>query len=271
LDIVINEILPDPYAGGSEYIELYNRSNRVLSLSNLVIATRKADGSLSTHYPLYTITEPLSPDSYVVLAKEYSGVADFYFMPSTEPLYELKLPVLNNEEATIVLFRQADEAIIDEVTYSTKWHSSSIKNKKGVSLERIDPNMDSQDASNWISATADVGYGTPGYRNSQHKNPDLQDINNINAPEYMPGLDYYILYYQTTKPGFRCRAEVFSTNGKKVAQVVNNQLVAQDGELRWDGTGLDNSRLTPGVYIFYAELYHPDGNLKQIKKAFLIR
>ena len=270
-EIVINEILPDPFAGGSEYIELYNRSNRSLSLSNLVIAVRRTDGSLNTHYPLNTIEETISPDGYIVLTKEYAGVADFYFMPSTETLHELRLPTLNNEGASIVLFRHSDEVIIDEVTYSTKWHSSSIKNKKGVSLERIDPNKDSQDETNWISATIDVGYGTPGYQNSQYKNHDLADKTIINAPEYVPGFDYYTLTYQTAKPGFRCRAEIYATNGRKVAEICNNQLISLDGELRWDGKGLDSNRLTPGVYVFYAEIYHPDGNLKQFKKAFLVR
>jgi hypothetical protein len=52
---------------------------------------------------------------------------------------------------------------------------------------------------------------------------------------------------------------------------MNNQLVSQEGELQWDGKGLDNRRLTPGIYVFYAEFFHPDGNLKKFKKAFLVR
>ena len=50
-EIIINELLPDPYVGGSEYIELYNRSEHSLSLSALSVAIRKSDGTLSTRYP----------------------------------------------------------------------------------------------------------------------------------------------------------------------------------------------------------------------------
>ncbi|MDR0573472.1 MAG: lamin tail domain-containing protein [Tannerella sp.] len=270
-EIIINEILPDPFAGGSEYIELYNRSDRSLSLSGLVVAVRKTDGSLGAYYPLNLAEKMFSPGSYLVLTKEYHGVTDFYFIHSAEPIYELKLPVLNNESASVVLFRLSDEVVIDEVSYSTKWHDSSIKDKKGVSLERIDPDKNSQDVLNWTSAAAEAGYGTPGYRNSQYKNPDVQDDTFISAPEYMPGWDFYILTYQTMKAGYRCRVEVYSTNGRKVAEVSNNQLITQNGELQWDGKGLDNNRLSPGVYVFYAELYHPDGNHKKFKKAFLVK
>jgi membrane-bound inhibitor of C-type lysozyme len=269
-EIVINEILPDPFAGGSEYVELYNRSDRSLPLSGLAVAVRRADGSLSTHYPLSDIKESLSPEGYAVLTKS-DGVADFYFTASPEAVHEAKLPVLNNEGATIVLFRAFDEIVIDEVSYSEKWHDASVKNVKGVSLERINPERESQDDSNWTSATADAGYGTPGYRNSQYKNGEPGNDTFIAPPEYIPGFDYYVLAYRTDKSGYRCRAEVYATNGKKMAEILNNRLISQEGELRWDGRGTDNGRLSPGVYLFYAELYHSDGDCNRIKKAFLVK
>jgi hypothetical protein len=270
LEIIINEILADPFVDASEYIELYNRSGRTLTLSGLVIAVRKTDGSISTYYPLNMITGAIEAEGFVVLTKVYDGVANFY--PDAKSIFETKLPILNNEGASIVLFRASDEVIIDEVSYSTKWHDASIKAKKGVSLERIDPDGGSQDAFNWTSAAAEVGYGTPGYRNSQHINSGLfNDKTFINAPEYVPGFDFYTLKYQTDKTGYRCRLEVYSTNGRKMAEISNNQLITSEGELQWDGKGLNNSRLTSGVYIFYAELYHPDGSYKKFKKAFLVK
>ena len=46
-EVVLNEILFDPQPRGSEYIELYNRSDRTLSTHGLAIALRKSDGHLS--------------------------------------------------------------------------------------------------------------------------------------------------------------------------------------------------------------------------------
>mgnify|MGYP003623779619 CR=1 FL=1 len=186
------------------------------------------------------------PGDCVVLTKLYDGVADFYTILSPESLQEVKLPALNNVGSAFVLFRASDEIVVDEVSYSARWHDVSIKDKKGVSLERIQPDGLSQDESNWTSATAEVGYGTPGYKNSQYKNGDSAKNVFINPPEYVPGFDYYLLAYHTNKPGYRCRVKIYATSGKKMAEVSNNRLMAQEGELRWNGESLSSRRLSPG-------------------------
>jgi hypothetical protein len=270
-EIVINEILPDPFVGGSEYIELFNRSGRPLSLTGLAVAVRKADGKLSTHYPLKALSTSCLPESYTVLTKQPEGVTNSYATPSPEAIFEINMPALNNEGATIVLFRISDEAIIDEVAYSEKWHDASMKATKGISLERISPHGKSQDSYNWTSAVAEAGYGTPGYKNSQFRDGDTANETFITTPEYIPGSDSYSLAYKVNKTGYRCRAEIYALNGKKIAEISSNQLIAPEGRLRWDGRGVDNSRLSHGIYIFYAELYHPDGDHIKIKNACLIR
>jgi len=271
LEIVINEIMPEPYEGAEEFIELYNSSDRPLSLSGLAIATRKTDATLSTFYKLSDLTvSTLNADDYVVITKTPSGVTDFYAVMRTDAVVECRLPTLNNEGATIVLFNSADTSVIDEVPYSNAWHDAAIKSKKGVSLERISPAKSSSDPSNWASATAAAGYATPGNRNSQYSPTDNESIF-INQPEFTFGADDYSITYQTSKSGFRCRAMVYSTNGLKVAEVCNNQLLAQKGVIRWDGKGLNNRPLPTGVYVFYAEIYHPDGDMKRFKKAFVVR
>ncbi|MEY3148152.1 MAG: hypothetical protein RL688_1371, partial [Actinomycetota bacterium] len=57
----------------------------------------------------------------------------------------------------------------DRVAYLNDWHFKLISDEEGVSLERIDHNAVSQDASNWHSAASSVNYGTPTYKNSQYR------------------------------------------------------------------------------------------------------
>jgi hypothetical protein len=270
-EFIFNELLPEPFAGGSEYIELYNRSGRRLYLDGLSIAVRRTDGTLSTRYSLSSITEPIPPEGYAVLTSDREGVLNFYAIPSPDVIYELKLPALNNTGSTLVLFQTADGNIIDEITYSSKWHDIAIKNTKGVALERIDPEADTQSSTNWHSATSVAGYGTPGYENSQHNFAGAESSVSLKAPEYIPGTGEYRIAYQTDKAGYRCHIEVFTPEGKKMAEIANNQLMGLEGEIRWDGTGLDGSRLHPGIYVFYAELYHPEGQKKTCKKVFLVK
>lgn len=72
--------------------------------------------------------------------------------------------------------------MIDEIRYSSKWHAPSVKNEKGIALERINPDRDTQDEMNWTSASATAGYGTPGYRNSQYGKQDEGEVTGIELP-----------------------------------------------------------------------------------------
>ena len=135
-DIIINELLPEPFVDGSEYIELYNRSEQELSLKDVCISTRKTDGSLNTRYPLEAYPQTLQAGDYLLLTKSIEGVENFYSLPASLNWLECKLPVLSNTGSTVVLYRGEGEIIIDEVSYSPKWHAPTVKNKKGVALER---------------------------------------------------------------------------------------------------------------------------------------
>ena len=268
-EIILNELLPAPFAEGSEYIELYNRSQQTLSLTGLALATRKADGSISTLYPLSAITTPLEPGGYVLLSKLLSGVEAFYLISAPQTLHEVKLPVLANNGATVVLLRLTDLTVIDEVSYSPKWHDSAIKDPKGVALERLDPDKPTQDATNWHSAAESAGYGTPGYRNSQQLLPSSTQ-NGFERPYWSDSERSYLLRYQLADAGYRCRIWVFDTMGRRIAEIANLSTLATEGTLRWDGIGYDGSRPKPGIYIFYAELFLPNGTTHTQREVFLI-
>ncbi|WP_278632048.1 lamin tail domain-containing protein [Parabacteroides goldsteinii] len=277
-EFVFNELLPNPFAGGSEYIELYNRSDRALPVSGLSVAVRKADGTLNTRYPLSSVTATIEADGYVLLTKNLEGVTDFYTIQFPSSLFEVpKLPILANTSSTLVLFRSKDGTVIDEVSYTSKWHASSIKDQKGVSLERIDPDAGTQSPSNWTSASATVGYGTPGYPNSQSDislpdDPDTPDEpTGIKTPQWDESAGHYTISYYLDQPGYNCRAFVFNIAGQRVAQIANHELLGLTGKLTWDGYALSGRQLQTGVYIFYAELYHTSGTVKRYKQVFLVR
>ena len=265
-EIILNEILFDPQPHGSEYIELYNRSDRTLSTHGLAIALRKSDGHLGSRHSLTSLATTLAPGDYLVLTSDPNGVTSLIRTPALDVIRRFKLPALNNQGATIVLLRTADSTVVDEVTYSAKWHSSAVKIRRGVALERISPDGSSQEAANWTSASSETGYGTPGYKNSQSgASSQIEEGATISEPEYNASTRDYLIRYRMDKPDYRCQMAVYSSNGQKVAVIANNQLLTPEGEIRWDGAGL-----TPGVYIFYVELYHPDGSSQHIRKPLLV-
>lgn len=270
-EIIFNELLPDPYSGGSEYIELYNRSDKTLSLSGLSVATRKMDGTLSTHYPLSSASRILNPGGFALITKSIEGVSSFYLISSPEALCEItKLPVLANTSSTLVLFQTSDETVIDEVSYSSKWHASSIKDKKGVALERISPEGETQDPANWTSASEVVGYGTPGYQNSQYHSSADGDATGIEDPIYQEDRHNYIIPYHLDQPGYNCRIFIYAISGQRISEIANHELLGTNGQLTWDGILSNGRPLQAGVYILYAEIYHPSGKVLRYKKPFLV-
>ncbi|MDY5639448.1 MAG: lamin tail domain-containing protein [Parabacteroides sp.] len=273
-EIIFNELLISPYSGGSEYIELYNRTDYHLPVNGLVIAARKADGSLNTHYPLASITTGIAPQGYLLLSKSLEGVVAYYTIQDPTVLHELKVPILTNTGNDLVLFRKGDYTIIDEVAYQNDWHVPSLKNQKGVALERIDSEAETQSAANWTSATEASGYGTPGYANSQRgaTEEETEELhpNGIESPIYSEqGRDYRIPY-QLEEAGYQCRAWLFDTAGRRVAEIANHTLIGQQGELYWDGYGSDGNRLRPGPYILYIVCYHSSGKSCSFKQVFLV-
>ena len=265
-EVIINEILFDPQPGGSEYIELYNRSDRTLPTAGLAIALRKGDGHLGTRYPLASLAISLAPGDYLALTTDPNGVLRYFRTPAPDAIRRLRLPALNNQGATIVLLRKADSTVVDEVSYSAKWHADAIKIRKGVALERITPDGDTKEADNWTSAVAEVGYGTPGYKNSQSEAQSQSEGGTaISEPEYDAATRDYVIRYRMDKTGYRCRITVYTTDGRRAAEIANNQLLTPDGEIRWDG-----ARLPAGLYIFHVDLYHPDGDSQHIKKPLLV-
>lgn len=269
-DIIINELLPEPFVDGSEYIELYNRSEQELSLKDVCISTRKSDGSLNTRYPLEAYPQTLQAGDYLLLTKSIEGVENFYSLPASLNWLECKLPVLSNTGSTVVLYREEGEIIIDEVSYSPKWHASTVKNKKGVALERKDPDKDSQNADNWTSAASSAGFGTPGLENSQYLNGETEtDSEEIDDPIYQPTGTFQIPY-RLNQSGYMARGWIFDLSGRKVALIADNTSLGTQGYLEWNGKGRDGSPVNTGIYIIYLELWHPGGNVIRKKQVLLI-
>ncbi|RYY48675.1 MAG: hypothetical protein EOO06_09555 [Chitinophagaceae bacterium] len=63
-DIVVNEILFNPKPNSNDYVEIYNRSNKILNLKNAYLANRNTSGAISS------ITQ-LSAEDYLFFPQDY--------------------------------------------------------------------------------------------------------------------------------------------------------------------------------------------------------
>lgn len=278
-DIIINEILFNPISPGVEYVELYNRSNKVIDLSKIMIGIIKQ----SFPNPSDTVVKEITSTGRILLPKSYcllsvdSEIVKYQYESSSDDFLDIEsLPSLPNEEGHIIICNKSRE-IIDEVVYSEKMHYDLLVETQGVSLERISSENMSSEKSNWHSASYDVNYGTPGYKNSM--STDLIEINKDNEISIVPEIfspdndgfdDICNIYYDLDENGYTLNIKIFNSKGRLVNNLLNNSLVNNEGFVSWDGTDNNHHLLEPGIYIIQAEIFNLKGTVKRIRKVVVI-
>src|SRR5205085_1337477 len=138
-DVVINEVLFNPKPDGEDYVEIYNRSTKVIDAVTLSIANRNSAGNIAAIKQMATSSRYLFPGDYAVITTDAGALARQYFVKDPDAVLSLtSLPAYPNDKGTVVLLNR-NGIVIDEFAYSEDFHFSLISDKEGVALERIDP------------------------------------------------------------------------------------------------------------------------------------
>lgn len=263
-DIIINEILFNPKPSGVDYVEIYNRSNKVIDLSKLQITSRKSDGTLQAGIRLATNITPFFPNEYIVLTTDKSAVCSFYDCKATALFDEpASMPSLPDDAGNVQLVNAAGTTI-DEFSYSEKMHHPFVKNPEGVALERIDPNKPTNDATNWQSASTIAGYGTPGYQNSQqYLASDLEKKgfwleSETVTPDNNGREDVLHINYKLEEEGFTANLRIYDRSGQLINAIASNSVLGTEGTLSWNATNGNHQLVKPGIYILFIEYYKRD-------------
>ena len=165
--------------------------------------------------------------------------------------------------------------VLDFVSYNEDWHLSVIDNLDGVSLERIDPNGDSNDGFNWHSAAQDIGFGTPGLKNSQYiaalYSGDFSFTNSTFSPDNDGFEDVLQINYELQKEGLLGHVEIYDDKGRAIKTLFHNMLLGSSGTFTWDGVKNNDQKGSIGVYVMVFEAFSTDGSVFFTKvKAFTL-
>lgn len=273
-DIVINEILFNPNPGGDDFVELYNRSEKILDASRLLIANRNSGGDISSLKKLSETPYLIFPGDYLVLSPDPAVLATQYLVKEPQQVLSLSLPTYPNDKGFVVL-TNAQGDVVDEVDYDEKWHFALVSNKQGVSLERISVNTSSQDAGNWTSAASTSGFATPTYKNSQSSLTtavagDVSVVPKVFSPDNDGFDDFAQIHYGVDATGYLANVIIFDAAGRPVRHLVRNAVLGREGQWTWDGLGDKNERLPVGTYAVYTEIFTTDGKRRQYKNAVIL-
>lgn len=264
-DIVINEILFNPKDDGVDYVEILNLTNKTFNLSDIFITTRK-DGVLQKRTAITLENELFYANNLLVVSPNSNKVREQYVTLLNTFFKDMDLPNLPDEEGNVVLINK-EGFVFDELAYTKKMHHVFIKDSEGVALERVNPNLPTQDNETWQSAASNVGYGTPGRMNSQYIDLNSQGNNDkmftLTTSTFSPDNDGYQdllqINYQMPENGYVVSIEIFTINGYSIKKLQNNSILGLSGTFFWNGTDETDTLCNVGVYVIYVEFLHPSG------------
>ena len=275
-DVCINELVFNPESGGYDFIELFNRSDKIINLSDLYVASAQ-NGLLDKLNCLNDKNQLMFPGEYRVLCEDTSWLNDRYTDCCFQKSLECDLPSLNNEKGNVAI-TLGNGKIIDFLEYTEEMHFALLNSYDGVSLERLDVNRPTNDENNWHSASSVSGFATPSLQNSQKM--VVQESKNdkrwiwleedVFSPNADGDNDYLVINYQLPEVGYTGTIKVFDRGGRPVATIVDNALLDAEGFVKWGGV-LDSKMKAPmGIYLIYAEIFSLKGDVKKEKLVCVV-
>jgi hypothetical protein len=276
-EIIINEILFNPYPYGSEFVELVNISNKAIDAGRLVLATvDTVSGEIENYCKIAPEGFSLFPGQYLVVTNRIAGLEQFYNLKNKNVISEQPdFPSLNDKQGIVALLDKS-ESTIDKIRYNENQQFILLNSKEGVSLERINPKISGMSSSNWHSASQSNGFATPGYENSQMKS-SVENINEsvkISPEVFTPdndGIDDFMqISIEPENPGVTASITIFSSSGVPVKRLIKNEYLGATNTYTWDGTS-DEPKLQPsGIYIVFTRVVSDKGEVKEFKNICVL-
>lgn len=275
-DVVINEILFYPKDEGYDFVELYNRSEKIIDLNKLRLGNYDSTFAAPTNQKaISSLGFLFFPGEYYVLTANPDAVKAQYYTPNPKNFIKLSsMPSFNLDAGSVSLSDTLNNTI-DYFIYSEKMHIPLLNSFKGVSLERISFERPSTDPTNWHTAAETVGFATPAYQNSQFNIPQAETSPFTIEPEiFSPDNDGFNdvvnFNYTLDVPGFIASITIFDAHGRAIKKILQNELLGTSGTVSWDGINDSREKARIGVYVAFIELFNVSGEQKKYKKSFVL-
>jgi hypothetical protein len=273
MDVVINEILFNPKPFGVDFLEVHNRSPKYINLKNWNIGNYENETAINLR-PITTDDFLLPPGSIMAFTVDPLTIKSHYTSANLATILKVSsLPAFPDNAGSASLLNE-NGLVIDHFRYSRDYHSVFLRDKEGVSLERIYPEAPSNDPNNWKSAASTVGFATPGYRNSNAlQGEPLSEQVKIDPEIFVPVFgqpDFTEIKYNFDQGGRMANIKILDQQGREIKRIANNELLATDGFFRWDGDRDDGAKARPGYYVVWFEVFDTSGRVDTFRKRVVV-
>jgi hypothetical protein len=273
-EVIINEVLFNSRTGSPKFVEVSNPTEKFLDMKGFRLANLDASGIPGQIRVFGQEGLILPPGEFLAITNDVGQLKlDYPRSADGNFLQIASLPSYPISGGTVVLL--SSEVEFERFTYSEKLHHPLLRDPKGVSLERVSSQFSASLNSSWQSASGDVGFATPGKRNSQSlvielKGEIIQIEPEVFDPEGSNGLTFTTISYNLGELGWVGTFSIYSSGGQLVQVLAQNQILGARGVFTWTGTDSNGRKVRPGYYILVAELYEPGGRVKLFKKTLVV-
>ena len=263
-ELVINELLFDPVKEGEDFLELLNNSEKTFDLNGLLVSNSQSGRSITINQSI--IIRPLEE---VSLSPNKNQLIDFYPSAKPDQIYSQALPSFGNSGGTVQL--EMNNEILDIFNFSDDLHNPLLDDTEGVSLERVDPNVETNENNSWASASETSGYATPGAVNSTLKiENDLNELVNLSSESFSPNGDGdkdQLEITITPQANSIGSVVIYDQSGNLIHTLIRNSLLGSKDSIVWDGMTSNESRAPIGIYIIRVEVFNTTGQVFDVKKV----
>lgn len=275
-EVKLSEVLFNPRTNGVDFVEVFNDSDKYISLRNWKLGNEDDEGEIDDVYAI-TINElVIAPEQFLVFTTYANTLLTNYPKAQTSNLFEvLTMPSYPNDEGTVLLIDQSDN-VVERFSYNEDFHYNLLESVDGVSLERVSFEESTSNGDNWRSASSTEGFATPGYANSQSLESDVLSGTVIANPEvFIPGnagsgRGFTTINYQLDQPGKFANVNIYDQTGRLVKNLAQGVLLSTSGFLRWDGDTNEGGIARMGYHLIIFEIYDSSGNSETIKETVVV-
>ncbi|MBP6531629.1 MAG: lamin tail domain-containing protein [Bacteroidia bacterium] len=278
-DVVINELLFDPYEGGEDFVELFNCSSKIIDLNNWTVqeADYEDENSVKEETLLSTEHRILFPGEYLAFTRSPKSLLNNYSCPNPQGIIQLDdLPDYNSDEGRVVL-RDQFGTKLDGFQYSEKLHFYLLNSPKGVSLERLNGYSGEMENVQWHSAASTVGFATPAYMNSHRVSENENSVagkielaNEVFSPDNNGYEDLLAINYHFEEPGVILSLAIYTKDGFPVRELLVNKTVSAEGQIFWDGFTDSGKLALPGRYLVWAKSFSLDNGSNVFRTSCVV-
>ncbi len=276
-DILLNEILFNPFTGGADFVEIINVSANILDLAELQLGEGIPDTDSIFNTDLVAEQSiPFLPGQILCLTRDVAFQEMSYLPPANANFWQMSgFPTYDDAEGEVVLLTQAG-LVLDRFAYLDDYHYPTLADDDGVSLERLSITVPTQEISNWHSAASTVNYATPGYANSQFvPDANAEDFVSLEPQTFSPNDDgeddVLAIRYQFPFNGANARVQVFDTRGRLIKDLQPNLLLSPDeGTFFWDGTDNKNTKADIGMYVIAIEITNQQNGAREVYRRVCV-